>query len=179
MSKPLDKAVFSLLQELCNSDNEKAIQARALQVELAYEQAIHQIFFKEASLILQHTNAVYCFVEKEKETFVVYCDDSTVRSFLDTKQGILKIALQQQGFNYRIFKALPSKKSIKDRHPFCHTASLYNHTQTKTSQNQVVQLTSKLSQEEKEEVDMFVSEIEDNGIKQALKQAVISYLSGK
>ena len=168
MTLSLSQGVYSVFEQMLGSADEIRKQIRAAQVEEAYQQAVQDVFKNAAPLVLKHTNAVYCFEEKGVRQFVVYADDSSIRSSLDARQGLLEIALFKKGIHFSQFKALASQKSIKKRHPF----EKYTACPRKPA-------LSDLTDEELHSVEEFVSSVEDEGVREALKQAVISDLRTK
>ena len=63
------------------------------------------------------------------------------------------------------FKVLPAQRSIKNRHPFENAVVARPKARLR-----------ELTAEELAEVDKFVSSVEDKGVREALRQAVISDL---
>lgn len=169
MSVTLSRELYTVLSDAIGSPDEARKLARTAQVEQAYQIAVEQVFKNAAQLVLKHTNAVYCFEEKGAMQFAVYADDSSIRSSLDARQELLKIALLKQGVSFSKFKALPAQKSIKTRHPFAHATLSFAPPRPLRD----------LTEEELREVDAFVSSIEDSGVRNALREAVISDLRAK
>ena len=161
----LSQEMYSVFEQLTGSAEQARIQMRAVQVEDAYQTAVQNVFGRAAALVLKRTNAVYCFEEKGVTQFVVYSDDSGVRSSLDARQGLLKIDLFKQGIDFMQFKVLPAQRSIKNRHPFENAVVARPKARLR-----------ELTAEELAEVDKFVSSVEDKGVREALRQAVISDL---
>lgn len=165
MSLKLSQGLYPALEEILGSAEEARRQVRAAQVEDAYQTAVVDVFKKAAPLVLKHTNAVYCFEEKGVMQFVIYTDDSSIRSSLDARQEWMKIALYKQGLTFSLFKVLPAQKSIKTRHPFENVQIL--------PQKPVFR---EISASEMAEIEEFVTPIEDEIVKEAFKQALISDL---
>ena len=165
MAVLLSQGIFTVFEELYGSADEVRKQVKAAQIEEIYKNAVQSVFGNAAYLVLKHTNAVYCFTEKEITQFIVYANDSSIRSSLDARQELLKIALFKQGLQFSQFKVLPAKKSIKDRHPF-----------EKVAQSAKMPVFRKVTEQELQQVDNLVASIEDSGVRESLKQAVISCL---
>ena len=165
MTVSLSQGIFAAVEELYGSADEVCKQVKAAQIEEMYKSAVQSVFGNAAYLVLKHTNAVYCFTEKEITQFIVYANDSSIRSSLDARQELLKIALYKQGLQFSQFKVLPAKKSIKDRHPF-----------EKMTQSAKTPVFRNVSEQELQQVDNLVASVEDLSVREALKQAVISCL---
>ena len=165
MAVSLSQGIFTVIEELYGSADEVRKQVKAAQIEEIYKNAVQSVFGNAAYLVLKHTNAVYCFTEKEITQFIIYANDSSIRSSLDARQELLKIALFKQGLQFSQFKVLLAKKSIKDRHPF-----------EKMAQSAKTPVFRKVTEQELQQVDNLVASIEDSGVRESLKQAVISCL---
>lgn len=165
MAVSLSQGIYSAFEELYGSPAEARKQLRAAEVENLYQTAVEEVFKKAAALVLKHTNAVYAFEENGIKKFVVYSDDSSIRSSLDARQELLKISLFKQGLQFSYFKVLPAQKSIKTRHPF-ENARI-------SPQKPVLR---ELSEQELAEIEEFVAPIEDEKVREAFKKAVISDL---
>ena len=77
----------------------------------------------------------------------------------------MKIALYKQGINFDTFKIFPSKRTIRERHPFKEKISCFPKKEART-----------LTESEIKNIEDFVSLIEDKKVREALKQALISDL---
>ena len=165
MARSLQNCLGSVLEELFKSNEEVRKQYKTAQLEDLFQEVVEDVFKNAAFLVLQHVNAVYLFEEKGIRQLVVYTDDSSVRSSLDARQGLLKIFLLKRGISYDAAKFLPSQRSIKMRHP-------YKNAKTRPLEAEIRELTA----EELKEAEEFASFIEDEMVKEAFKKAYISDL---
>lgn len=85
-----------------------------------------------AALILAHTNAVYIRKDDslrkgaEKTRPYILCevclDDALVRSEVNIRQEILKVALAHEGISFDEFRIITAKGGMRSRHPFSRHA---------------------------------------------------------
>lgn len=111
---------------------------RRARVHRLWEETVHAVFKEAASLVLDHTNAVYVmsaekgnavrrFDRPASDTqgfasagnvLVVCLDDSMVRSELDNRQELVKMKFREKGEPVEALKIVPSIRDMKQRHPF-------------------------------------------------------------
>lgn len=114
-------------------DSLDADSAKLVQIALnnaKYRDAVKSIWkdAEASQLILDHTNAFYVRVDElPKKGFpadadYVVCevcvDDALVRSELDAHRELLQFALRSNGLSFEEFRIVPSRHSMKSRHPF-------------------------------------------------------------
>ena len=166
MPTTLSQGIYSFLNSLDEQNSKQLyIQQYTAHIEEVYQKAVETVFKQASYLVLQHTNAVYLLQKEEQTQFLIYSDDSGIRASLDARQGFLKIALYKQGINFDTFKIFPSKRTIKERHPFKEKISCFPKKEART-----------LTESEIKNIEDFVSLIEDKKVREALKQALISDL---
>lgn len=88
---------------------------RAAEVERKYVAAIQQVYGDKADFVLKHTNAVYIMSDDEGKSLTIYTDDSLVKTDLDNRQELIKIALYQQGEQIERYRLFSSRGSMKAR----------------------------------------------------------------
>lgn len=96
----------------------------------AYRSAIHDIWKDEeaASLVLEHTNAVYVrddehpkvgkVGEGTPKVFEACIDDALIRSEMDTHKELLAVALKRAGLEFDSIRIVPARWGMRDKHPF-------------------------------------------------------------
>ena len=159
----LSSGINAALEELFESDEEARKNYRIVQLEDVFQEVTQVVFKRGASLVLKHVNAVYLFEEKGVKKFVIYSDDSSVRSSLDARREFLKIHLFKQGIVFDEMSILPAQRTIKGRHPF--------ENAPKMAQKPVLR---DLTAEEMAEIEEFVAPMENEIVKEAFKQALMS-----
>lgn len=126
----LGEGLRSMLKALGGSDPETVRAQRVAEVHVRWKIAVEAVYKDAASLVLDHTNAVYIVSpEKTKDPaadkvgqghtlLVVYTDDATVRSDIDARQEFLKLKLNEQGERIDVFSIKASRRDMLKRHPY-------------------------------------------------------------
>ena len=161
--KRLAQELDNVLLECFGDDEESRKQYATAKLEEAFQEAVVAVFKGGASFVLPLINMVFIKREERGAELIVYSEDSAVRSSLDARQGLLKHFLIKQGVFYDTFTVLPSKRTIKERHPYKYVPVKETPLPKRT-----------LSEQELAAIEEFVAPLDDEIVKEAFKKALIS-----
>ncbi len=197
--KKMGDSLSDFVSRLAGRDVSAADALRRAAVLSLWEEVVNAVFKEAASLVLDHTNAVYImsgekagsvrrFDRPASETrhaavpgnvLVVYVDDSMVRSELDNRQELLVMKMREAGENVELFKIIPSMRDMKHRHPYREDIRTSSSSGTRESSFNSARSNSArfssprvLSQQEKEEVKAVAGTVEDERISRAFEKAM-------
>ena len=176
----LNEELTSLLEKMAREGEDAHTRAaRAADVRVKWENAVHDVYGEAAGFILGHVNAVYVLaadvqVKGTRENtagrggsgtqLVVYADDSLVRSDLDAKQEFLKMHMNGQGEHVAVFHILPARFDMKDRHPFEKREA----TEEESSRN----VGSDIDEQARERLLQQARNIEDEFLRKSFEKAI-------
>ncbi|MCI2241960.1 hypothetical protein [Adlercreutzia faecimuris] len=116
---------------LAQANPELAKKLRVSGYYSALERAVKKVWKEDefaAHYVLAHINAFYITTDtapvkkKYRDQHWAICticiDDSLIRGDVDARQGLLKLALANEGIHFDELRLLPSKFDMKTRHPF-------------------------------------------------------------
>lgn len=183
--KNINNGLKDLLSTLKEADDFEFKAQRSAAVYVMWKNAVEAVYKDLSQLILGHINAVYVMkadevkksrspvnISQKATVLVVYCDDSMVRSDLDARQEFLKIKFNEQGERVEGFTILPSQFDMKKRHPYA----------VRPEDNYLISMQSNkinlekidISSQEQEFIETSVSSIENNKLRESLKNAMIA-----
>ena len=163
--KSISTSVHSTISDLVSDDEYAHKAMRAQKVKNMWASVVEPVF-------LDHTNAVYIIKKDGISTLTVYVDDSIFASELNARRELIKLKLQQQ-FNEVVddFFIKISYGRMKQRYAFKRDDldPFYTHKTPSIP----------LSLDKRKELEALVSMIPNEGIRQALLQAMIDDLEWK
>lgn len=131
MKHPLAQCIHELFEGNPEAQKRLRLGRRIEEVRDRWLRAVDEVYGPSAEEILKHINAVVSMragdvrgikvparLAAEDIVFLVYCDDSLIRSDLDMRQEFLKARLIMQGERIDSFLVIPSTWTMRDRHPF-------------------------------------------------------------
>lgn len=166
--------LYALSARLGNSDSNARIARRAAEVHAMLKDALEHVYRENAPYVLDHVNAVYIKNEKKPgcregegnyKALYIYMDDGNYRSDVHSQQHFILLWLKERyGEDIDVFKTLPSRMGMKERHPYAQIAA---HAREKQGRLPSVPLNA----EEMEEVRAQGDLIEDPRLKEAFIKA--------
>ncbi len=110
---------------------EAARKMRIASYRAAFAQAVRHVWRHDplaADYVLAHVNGFYihkddtprksAFRDRDHILCTVYADDGTIRSDIDARQELLRLALAREGIHYDELRILPSKFDMRARRPY-------------------------------------------------------------
>ncbi len=176
--KKLGEGLTEALFHLGATDADRIARRTAL-VHTCWKEAVNLVYKDAAQLVLDHVNGVVIKKEEGVDTLIVYSDDSLIRSDLDTRQEFLKMKLKTLGENVEVFRILPSKFDMKNRHPFqprqeqCFQGEQENRMAAMNSAD------VELSKEQRDIIASQAAEVENEHVRHALTKAMSADMQWK
>lgn len=171
--KKLGFEVRRVTSGLAARDDSSRVARRAAEVQALWKDALQQLYKENAPYMLQHTNAVYIKKENGSKHLIVYMDDGAARSDIHCQQHFILTWLQEMhGEKVDVFKILPSRFDMRNRHP-------YETTEDKTAESPRKTTLRALSEKEKEEVERVSSTVENESVRRALRKAMSAEMAWK
>lgn len=176
--KKLGEGLTEALFHLGATDADRIARRTAI-VHTRWKEAVVLVYKDAAQLVLDHINGVVIKKEDGVDMLVIYSDDSLIRSDLDTRQEFLKIKLKALGENVEVFKILPSKFDMKNRHPFRPRPENSFEHDLASGGGSSTQGDVELSDEQKDMIASRASEVEDDRLRRALAEAMAADMQWK
>jgi hypothetical protein len=163
----LSDGIKQNLDKFASNDEEISLLMYQSKVENIWKCALEKYLRRGADAALKSTNAVCRMKKNDGMHLIVYMDDSTARSNVLLKEGFIKKFFRDVGLEYSIFELLPSRRSMKSRHPFVSV-------QKETSDNSPHE--RELSDDERREIINSAKELSDTALKKAFIEAFAATL---
>ncbi len=176
--KKLGDGLTEALFHLGATDADRIARRTAI-VHTRWKEAVVLVYKDAAQLVLDHVNGVVIKKEEGFDTLIIYSDDSLIRSDLDTRQEFLKMKLKVLGENVEVFKILPSKFDMKNRHPFKPRQEDFCQHERATGETSSAQRDVELSGEQKDMIATHAAEVEDERVRRALVEAMAADMQWK
>ncbi len=155
------------LDKFASNDEEISLLMYQSEVENTWKSAIEKYLRRGADTVLKSTNAVYRMKKDEQMHLIVYMEDSAARSNVSLKEGFIKKFFCDAGLEYSVFELLPSRRSMKNRHPF----ETFSRETSDNSQQE-----RELSDAERQEIIESAKELSDPALKKAFIEAFAATL---
>ncbi|MEG2006115.1 MAG: DUF721 domain-containing protein [Raoultibacter sp.] len=162
--KKIQSNLTQCLSTMKGYGDEVRYKERAAQVRAMWAKTVDEIF-------LEHTNAVYIIKKDNKKTLIVYVDESIFSAELNARRELIKLQfLQRFGEELDEFKIYISRGDYKKNHPFQKEEDpcYIEHARPLP-----------LTDDEKQPFENKLNQIQDENLRSALKQAVVSDLEWK
>lgn len=162
--RKLSTGIHSLVNELDGDISLYKRIKRADRVKEMWAGCVDRIF-------LEHTNSIFIFTENEEKKLIVYVDESIFAAELNAQRELIKLRLLQK-YNEDIddFKIYISRGSYKKKYPFKETSFISENSSS---------ISVPLNNEEKQMVEELISCVEDENLREKIRNAVTADLKWK
>ena len=176
--KKLSAELKKVSSRLNGKDDSSRLARRVAEVHALWKDAVEQLYKGNTPYVLKHTNGVCIKKENGLTYLTVYMDDGGVRSDVHCQQHFILTWIEQvHGEKIDVFKTLPARFDMRNRHPYLEGMESSGDSCASGAKGRKSQET--LSPQEEKKVLDTASSIEDPRLRHALEKAMSADLTWK